>query len=230
MSDYNDRNLYFVVIPVSGLSQDLQQYLTQINPDYTAGNNTSSNRVQPPTTIRWNFSSQRFSRRLTSEEEWRSQPLISSCPREPNGTLLDPITTEVIPPERLIIDSQGSTSYCFDLRSVARLLNSGRSNANQNPFTRTNFGQQVINAVNQYIKDSLISVRIIGHDQFITEVIVPNYFTVEEFREFLEDHNLNPDLGFNGQPISDLDSQATIGELGFDGASLTSDERIVPNI
>lgn len=79
------------------------------------------------------------------------------CEKDEEGNIIDPITTEPIPRNRLVSITEGKKVYCFDLDSLYKSYRS--SGKFINPFTREELPAEIKKKIQDYSKKNKTLVR-----------------------------------------------------------------------
>lgn len=72
---------------------------------------------------------------------------LAECSTDENGNIIDPITGEIIPEDRLITVPEPPIYYCFDIETLYREVQEGRT---RNPYTRNPLPQKVLDEIQAY--------------------------------------------------------------------------------
>ena len=76
----------------------------------------------------------------------------------PQCPIIDELTQEPIPKERLVTFREGGTNYCFDVRSLARMYMS--TDKFENPFTRQRLASDVQKRIEDHIRETMLKFEI----------------------------------------------------------------------
>lgn len=93
------------------------------------------------------------------------------CPVDENGNLVDAITNEIIPPDRLVVIPAGQTVNCFDIDTLYRWV---RDHPNgRNPVTQTPLNPSILRQIHQYGQNLqrtiIVNLRHVINFQFSVE-------------------------------------------------------------
>ena len=84
---------------------------------------------------------------------------IAQCSIDAEGNILDPVTLEVIAPDRLVSVQEGSPEkrvyYCFDIDTLYKWVKQGNAT---NPFTRVPLPKDILDRIQEYGKTLEIEV------------------------------------------------------------------------
>lgn len=64
------------------------------------------------------------------------------CERDENGNIIDPVTTEVIPPGRVFVLTENGVNFCFDIETLQEIV--ATQDIPKNPYTNTPFTDEVL--------------------------------------------------------------------------------------
>jgi len=82
---------------------------------------------------------------------------MSSCERNENGRVVDPITLEEVPEDRVISFEQLGVTFCFDIESLSSVLQYGRA---RNPINRKVLPVDVIRKIYDYTTRNEVIVYV----------------------------------------------------------------------
>ena len=80
---------------------------------------------------------------------------LEACPPDEEGNIIDEITQETIPHERLITVKEGNKVFCFDLDTLAKNLQANPQTGQLNPYTRKQFSPEILSKVQAYMEKDL---------------------------------------------------------------------------
>ncbi len=83
------------------------------------------------------------------------EPTSSSPCEDENGNIIDPITSEIITPEKLVVLKESSKTYCFDIETLSQLEKM------VNPFTQEKFPLWLIDKIEQYRNSNVLSIFVL---------------------------------------------------------------------
>ena len=156
----------------------------------------------------------------------------SSCDKDEAGNNIDPITGDVIPPERLVVLGKGTKeAYCFDLKTL--YIQYRTSKKLLNPVTNTQLPEDIIKRIQVYEQEVKQPYRIIDHktDEVITTgkidadqdlgTLLLVYNETSPIREHCGRENLTNvhlilQFVSNTKSIYDFDLTTTLDTLAFD--------------
>lgn len=82
---------------------------------------------------------------------------IAKCSLDSDGHIVDPITLEVIEPDRLISVFENGKYFCYDIDTLYREISAGRPN---NPFTRGPLSWEVLDLIEKYAATLRLNIRV----------------------------------------------------------------------
>ena len=82
---------------------------------------------------------------------------MSNCERDEDGRVVDPITMDQVPEERVISFEQFGTTFCFDIDSLANATEQGRD---INPMNRQPLPREVIEQIQLYRRINNIRIAL----------------------------------------------------------------------
>lgn len=130
---------------------------------------------------------------------------MNSCDRDEEGNIIDPITLDTIPIDRLITFEQLGRTFCFDIDSLSTL------DSTINPLNREPLPIHVINSINRYRDGKMILVYIDGTTNSI--MTLPNNsignVIIEVYRSRNEMERIGSDDIHYGNGVSLYDRDLT---------------------
>lgn len=99
---------------------------------------------------RWKEASQYIPRMEFDEDDE-----FYGCQTNDYGDVVDPITMDEIPRERLVTFYEGAKKWCFDIESLFEYAERGKF---ENPLTRTSLPPQVVAKLKNYKKEKLVHI------------------------------------------------------------------------
>jgi len=76
----------------------------------------------------------------------------TGCQHDENGNIIDSITQDIIPPNRIIVIPTEGTVNCFDIETLYKLVRNSTAAGRQpiNPITQTPFPPDILNKIRNY--------------------------------------------------------------------------------
>lgn len=144
---------------------------------------------------------------------------IRRCPIESDNTIVDPVTSEVIPSDRLIAipekDSKGNIVYqCFDIDTLYREVSAGRK---KNPFTRNDLPPEALEQIEAYGKAGQVQIYVKIYD-FNDTLYIDSTCSMATFLRYILDlvtiryQQSSFVLSFDGKNIWEFDPNLSIAE------------------
>src|SRR5947208_3556939 len=92
--------------------------------------------------------------------------LNNICKSDEKGNIIDAITDDTIPPERVIILGEGEGRVCTDIKTIYKDMVSNNLNKPRNPFTRLDLSRSDSEKVIEYGKSLKVEIPVyVGNNE-----------------------------------------------------------------
>lgn len=141
---------------------------------------------------------------------------IAECSIDENGHIIDPVTLEIIQPDRLISVPEGSAHYCFDIETLYKHVKTGKKD---NPFTRQPLAQNILQRINEYARMVEVNLPLLREEAQVrvsTEDPVGTIVFALIRRQPGGWENISNDFRIGDTSLYDLDWNKTFSEQNID--------------